>query len=130
MDKFLYTIFASLPDQLTPERFHRATVDRILLLRLQKTTFAITIVTGVGFVFSLWHLYARMIELDFITTTQLVFSTLEFDLDSLVDALRTMASFTPVSALTFSFFNFIVFGFSLSIVRMFKQSTNSNFSQR
>ena len=121
MDKFLYEIFKTIPDEQTPGHLHTATMKRVLFSRLQHIAVAIAVVASVSFVFSLWHLYAKMIELDFIATARLVASSLEFDMASITDAFSSMAAFTPINAVVFAFLNFIAFGFSLYLVRTFKR---------
>lgn len=121
MNKFLYEIFKTMPDEQAPTYLHRATMKRVLFFQGERVAVAITAAIGISLVFSLWHLYAKMIELDFIATARLVASTVEFDATSIADAFGSMMAFTPVNAAMFSFLNFITFVFSLYLLRTFKR---------
>lgn len=121
MDNLLYKIFKAIPDEPIPSGIHGATMRRVLFLRSYKIVTVVAVAICASFAFSLWHLYVRLVELDFLTTAKAVFSTFEFDINSVVEAFQAMTDFTPVGAATVSLLNLIAFGFVLYLLSSFKR---------
>lgn len=121
MDDLLYKIFKALPNEPAPNGIHRATMRRVLFLRSYKMMAIVAAVVSASFLFSLWHLYVRLIEIDFLSTAKMIFSSFEFDVDSIIEAFHSVVDFTPVGAATLAFLNFIVLVFVLYLLNTFKR---------
>lgn len=120
MDKTLYNLFQKIHDTPIPLHLHERTMRGIFFYRAQKIVTVATIITGISFMLSIGHLYSRLTELDIFGTMQMIFSAVEFDLDSINSSLHTLFAFVPVVSITVTILNMVALAFTLYLVRLFK----------
>lgn len=121
MDKFIYNAFKNLPETEVPSSLHVSIVRAALFSRTLRYISILTFVTVLTFIVSLFHLHAKILETETLLMIKTVVSTLDFNLDSIIDATKTLLDFLPTQAIVLTLLNFIALVFMVLLFQSFKR---------
>jgi hypothetical protein len=121
MDKNLYTAFKKLTDTIVPATLHNATYRAVIFLRYKRYIKIAIILTAGTFLFSLWHVYTKLIEVDAVSIFKSIVSTFELSIDSIFDSFETAFEFLPIQAIILSMLNLIALVCALFVAQTFTQ---------
>lgn len=124
MDKFLLQAFQNLPDAQLPAGLHAAAVRAVAFRRYRKYAVWLMCLVTVTFIFSLWHVYTRLVEADALSVVKAVVGTFELSFDSITDSIETLVRFLPVQSLILLTLNFVTFVFMFFLLRSFSRLQN------
>lgn len=121
MDKFLLRAFQSLPETQVPNDLHAAIFRAAAFRRSWKYVSMLTLVIGLAFVFSIWHLYTRTIEIDALSSLKSIWGSLDLTLDSIIDSAQSLIDSLPVQSIIITMLNLIALIFMTFIFRSFSR---------
>lgn len=119
MDKFLLKAFQSLPSIEVPDELHSAIFRAAAFRRSWKYVSLLTVIIGLTFVFSLWHLYTRIIDTEALSSLGALFNSLDFSFNSIADSIRALIDFLPIKSITLSLLNLTSLIFMMFLMRSF-----------
>lgn len=113
--------FQNLPTREVPNELHAAIVRAAAFRRFWKYVIVLTIVIGLAFLLSLWHLYTRIVEIEAFTSIRAVADTLDPTFDSILDSFKTIVDFLPTQTIAITLLNFIALIFMTLVLRSFSR---------
>lgn len=119
MDKFLLQAFQNLPTTEVSSELHAAIFRAAVFRRSWRHVSYLTVILGVTFFLSLWHVYSRSVDIESFSALRAVANTLDMSLDSLTDSAKALFDFLPLQAIAISLLNFIAFVFMAFLMRSF-----------
>lgn len=124
MDKFILQAFKNLPEADIPDSLHSAVLRAVIFRRVWNYVSVLTFIISLTFLFSLWHMYTRVLEVDTIPALKAVASTLEFNISSITDSISTLFEFLPIQSIMLSMLNFLALIFMVFLLRSFMRLGN------
>lgn len=121
MDNYFFNRFQKLTDVPLPDGLHVATYRAMILHRYKKYTVIIASLISLTFLFSVWHVYTRMIEAEALSTIKILISASELTLDSIFDSTKTLFEFLPIQSIILSLLNFITLAFMFFLFQTFNK---------
>lgn len=121
MDKFLYQAFQNLSTEEVPNELHASIFRAAAFRRSWKYASFLTGVTALAFIFSLWHVYTRSMEIETFSAIKAIVGTIDLNVDSLADSARTLVDFLPVQAIVITLLNLTALVFMVFLMRSFSR---------
>jgi hypothetical protein len=119
MDKYLFHAFEKLTDTEAPRSVHLATIRDVSLKRYRAYGLVITVFFSGSFLYSIWHIYNRLVEIDVLTVLSSIGITFEPSLNSIWYSLQTLVQFLPIETIILSILNLASLLFMISLIRSF-----------
>ena len=127
MDKLLFKLFQQIEDAEPPASLHALTMRRVLFRRAQRIIVIASIFATCGLAYSLYHLYARAIDLDLFSAVRSITSTIDFDLDSIQDSFSVLTDSLPINSLVVACLNSLTFGILLYATHTIRRMRSNEF---
>ncbi|MEN9613912.1 MAG: hypothetical protein RLZZ347_219 [Candidatus Parcubacteria bacterium] len=125
MTNYLHNAFKKLPDTAVPTALHNATYRAVMFLKYRRYLKIAIALTAVTFLFSIWHVYTKLIETDALSVIQAIANTIDLTFDSIYDSFSTAFEFLPIQALILSTLNLLAL-----ICAIFFAQTFTRFQQQ
>jgi hypothetical protein len=93
----------------------------VVFWRYRKYIIIATSLVAITFLFSLWHVYTRMMEAQTISTIKALLGSFELSLDSITDSLETAFDFLPIQSIVLSTLNLITLVFAIFFFHTFSK---------
>lgn len=121
MDKFLLQAFQNLPMTSVSDELHAAVFRAAIFRRSWRYVSYLTIILGITFFLSIWHVYTRSVDIESLSAIKAVANTIDLSLDSFSDSAKALFDFLPLQAIALSLLNFIAFVFMAFLLRSFSR---------
>lgn len=121
MDKFLFQAFQNLPSHEVPDELHTAMYRAAAFRRTWKYVSILTSTLAVAFLFSLWHLYTRTVQVDTFSALRAIADTIDLSMDSIVDSAKMLLDALPTQAVILSLLNFTALIFMAFLLHSFSR---------
>lgn len=121
VDKFIFQAFQGLPTREVSDELHSAIYRAAAFRRSWKYVYILTGILAVAFIFSLWHLYTRSVEVDTFSTLRAIADTFDLSMDSVADSARAVLGALPIQASILAILNLIALIFMTFVLQSFSR---------